>query len=80
MKIESTIDRQGRTTIPAAIRALLDAKPRDRLQWNSVGSGLLHVQLRRGSVGKVSSTKKRGGHVAESIVAVTDKSRGLISG
>ena len=62
MKIESKIDRQGRTTIPAAVRALLVAKPGDRLHWQVLGSGLLHAQLHRRPVGTARFPKKKRDH------------------
>jgi AbrB family looped-hinge helix DNA binding protein len=44
--IESTITAKGQTTVPADIRALVDAKPGTRLVWSVMPDGAIIVRAK----------------------------------
>lgn len=48
--IESTITAKGQTTVPAEIRALIDAKPGTRLVWSAMPDGSLVVRAKNRSI------------------------------
>ncbi|MFO1341045.1 MAG: type II toxin-antitoxin system PrlF family antitoxin [Burkholderiaceae bacterium] len=47
---ESTITAKGQTTVPADIRALVQAKPGTRLVWSVMPDGTILVRAKSGSV------------------------------
>ena len=47
---ESTITVKGQTTVPADIRALVDAKPGTRLVWSVMPDGTIIVRAKTKSV------------------------------
>lgn len=47
---ESTITAKGQTTVPADIRALVDAKPGTRLVWSAMPDGTLIVRVKSKSI------------------------------
>ncbi|WP_374437598.1 AbrB/MazE/SpoVT family DNA-binding domain-containing protein [Inhella sp.] len=47
---ESTITAKGQTTVPADIRALIDAQPGTRLVWSAMPDGTLIVRAKSQSV------------------------------
>lgn len=47
---ESTITAKGQTTVPADIRALVDAKPGTRLVWTAMPDGTIIVRAKTKSV------------------------------
>lgn len=47
---ESTITAKGQTTVPADIRALVDAKPGTRLVWSVMPDGTIIVRAKTKSV------------------------------
>ena len=65
---ESTITAKGQTTVPADIRALVDAKPGTRLVWSAMPDGTIIVRAKTKSVldmaGMLKAPKtKNGKHV-----------------
>jgi antitoxin PrlF len=47
---ESTITAKGQTTVPAEIRALVDAKPGTRLVWSAMPDGTIVVRAKTQSI------------------------------
>jgi AbrB family looped-hinge helix DNA binding protein len=47
---ESTITAKGQTTVPAEIRALMDAKPGTRLVWSVMPNGTVIVRPKSKSI------------------------------
>jgi AbrB family looped-hinge helix DNA binding protein len=47
---ESTITAKGQTTVPADIRALMDAKPGTRLVWSAMPDGTIIVRAKTKSI------------------------------
>ena len=47
---ESTITAKGQTTVPADIRALVDAKPGTRLVWSVMPDGTIIVRAKTRSI------------------------------
>ncbi|KQV47993.1 AbrB family transcriptional regulator [Pelomonas sp. Root1217] len=47
---ESTVTAKGQTTMPAEIRALVDAKPGTRLVWSAMPDGTLIVRVKSKSI------------------------------
>jgi AbrB family looped-hinge helix DNA binding protein len=47
---ESTITTKGQTTVPADIRALVDAKPGTRLVWSVMPDGTIVVRAKTKSI------------------------------
>lgn len=47
---ESTITAKGQTTVPADIRALVDAKPGTRLVWSAMPDGTIIVRAKTKSI------------------------------
>jgi AbrB family looped-hinge helix DNA binding protein len=47
---ESTITAKGQTTIPADIRALMQAKPGTRLVWSAMPDGTVIVRAKSKSI------------------------------
>jgi AbrB family looped-hinge helix DNA binding protein len=47
---ESTITAKGQTTVPADIRALMDAKPGTRLVWSVMPNGTVIVRAKSKSI------------------------------
>ncbi len=47
---ESTITTKGQTTVPADIRALVDAKPGTRLVWSVMPDGTIIVRAKSKSI------------------------------
>lgn len=56
--IESTITAKGQTTVPAEIRALVNAKPGTRLVWSAMPDGTLIVRVKSRSVLDMSGLLK----------------------
>jgi AbrB family looped-hinge helix DNA binding protein len=48
--IQSTVTAKGQTTVPAEIRALVDAKPGTRLVWSAMPDGTLIVRVKSKSI------------------------------
>jgi len=48
--IESTITAKGQTTVPADIRAFVDAKPGTRLIWSAMPDGTIIVRAKTKSI------------------------------
>jgi AbrB family looped-hinge helix DNA binding protein len=66
---ESTITAKGQTTVPADIRALVDAKPGTRLVWSAMPDGTIIVRAKTKSIldmaGMLKAPKaKSGKHVS----------------
>ena len=47
---ESTITAKGQTTVPADIRALVQAKPGTRLVWSAMPDGTIIVRAKTKSI------------------------------
>ncbi|MBB4844049.1 AbrB family looped-hinge helix DNA binding protein [Paucibacter oligotrophus] len=47
---ESTLTAKGQTTVPAEIRALVDAKPGTRLVWSVMPDGTIVVRAKTKSI------------------------------
>lgn len=47
---ESTITLKGQTTVPADIRAFIDAKPGTRLVWSAMPDGTVIVRAKTKSI------------------------------
>lgn len=47
---ESTITAKGQTTVPADIRALVDARPGTRLVWSAMPDGTIIVRAKTRSI------------------------------
>lgn len=47
---ESTLTAKGQTTVPADIRALMQAKPGTRLVWSAMPDGTVIVRAKTGSI------------------------------
>lgn len=47
---ESTITSKGQTTVPADVRALVDAKPGTRLVWSVMPDGTIIVRAKSRSI------------------------------
>jgi antitoxin PrlF len=47
---ESNITAKGRTTVPADIRALVDAKPGTRLVWSAMRDGTVIITVKTKSI------------------------------
>jgi antitoxin PrlF len=47
---ESTVTAKGQTTMPAEIRALVDARPGTRLVWSAMPDGTLIVRVKSKSI------------------------------
>lgn len=47
---ESTITAKGQTTVPADVRALVDAKPGTRLVWSVMPDGTIIVRAKTRSI------------------------------
>jgi len=47
---ESTITSKGQTTVPAEVRALVDAKPGTRLVWSVTPDGTIIVRAKTKSI------------------------------
>jgi AbrB family looped-hinge helix DNA binding protein len=50
MSIESTVTAKGQTTVPADIRALVDARPGTRLLWSVMPDGTIIVRAKTKSI------------------------------
>jgi len=50
MSIESTITAKGQTTVPADIRAFVDARPGTRLVWSAMPDGTIIVRAKTKSI------------------------------
>ncbi|THF65887.1 AbrB family transcriptional regulator [Pseudothauera nasutitermitis] len=63
---ESTITAKGQTTVPARIRALIDAAPGTRLVWHVMPDGGLIVRAKTKSILDLAGTLQApaGRHVA----------------
>jgi AbrB family looped-hinge helix DNA binding protein len=48
--IESTITAKGQTTVPADIRAFVDARPGTRLIWSAMPDGTIIVRAKTRSI------------------------------
>jgi AbrB family looped-hinge helix DNA binding protein len=48
--IESTITAKGQTTVPADIRARIDARPGTRLIWSAMPDGTIIVRAKTRSI------------------------------
>ena len=55
---ESTITLKGQTTVPADIRALMDAKPGTRLVWSAMPDGTVIVRAKTKSVLEMAGALK----------------------
>jgi antitoxin PrlF len=64
---ESTLTAKGQTTVPAEIRALVDAKPGTRLVWSAMPDGTIIVRVKSKSIadmaGMLKSVKRKRVHV-----------------
>lgn len=47
---ESTITAKGQTTVPAEIRAFVDARPGTRLVWSAMPDGTIIVRAKTRSI------------------------------
>jgi antitoxin PrlF len=54
-----TMDARGRTTVPADIRALIEAEPGTRLVWSVVSDGLITVRAQSKSRRALENLRKR---------------------
>ncbi len=63
---ESTITAKGQTTVPADIRALVDAQPGTRLVWSAMPDGTIIVRAKTRSIIDLASMLKppKGKHVS----------------
>ena len=63
---ESTITAKGQTTVPADIRALVDAQPGTRLVWSAMPDGTIIVRAKTRSIIHLASMLKapKGKHVS----------------
>ena len=63
---ESTITAKGQTTVPAAVRAQVHAKPGTRLVWSVAPDGTIIVRAKTKSILDMAGMVKapRGKHVA----------------
>ncbi len=63
---ESTITAKGQTTVPADIRALVDAKPGTRLVWSAMPDGTIIVRAKTKSILDMAGMLKapKGKHVS----------------
>jgi antitoxin PrlF len=63
---ESTITAKGQTTVPADIRALVDAKPGTRLVWSVMSDGTIIVRAKTKSILDMAGMMKapKGKHVS----------------
>jgi len=50
MPVESTVTAKGQTTIPADIRAFVDAGPGTRLVWSAMPDGTIIVRAKAKSI------------------------------
>jgi AbrB family looped-hinge helix DNA binding protein len=66
MNAVSHINERGRTTVPAAIRRAIGAKPGDRLRWAITQDGKLTLHLRLPAT-KEASLNRANAHVYGSI-------------
>lgn len=55
---ESTITLKGQTTVPADIRALMDAKPGTRLVWSAMPDGTVIVRAKTKSILEMAGALK----------------------
>ena len=55
---ESTITLKGQTTVPADIRALIDAKPGTRLVWSAMPDGTVIVRAKTKSILEMAGSLK----------------------
>ncbi len=55
---ESTITSKGQTTVPAEIRALVDAKPGTRLVWSAMPDGTIIVRAKTRSLADMAGLLK----------------------
>lgn len=55
---ESTITLKGQTTVPADIRALMDAKPGTRLVWSAMPDGTVIVRAKTKSILEMAGSLK----------------------
>ncbi len=55
---ESTIGAKGQTTVPADIRALIDAKPGTRLVWSVMPDGTIIVRAKTRSLRQMAGILK----------------------
>ncbi len=55
---ESTITSKGQTTVPADIRALVDAKPGTRLVWSVMPDGTIIVRAKTRSLREMAGMLK----------------------
>jgi antitoxin PrlF len=64
---ESTLTAKGQTTVPAEIRALVDAKPGTRLVWSAMPDGTIIVRVKSKSIadmaGMLKPVKRKRVHV-----------------
>ncbi|WP_374193466.1 AbrB/MazE/SpoVT family DNA-binding domain-containing protein [Trinickia mobilis] len=56
--IESRIDTWGRTTVPAAVRKTLGAKPGTRLAWHVMPDGYVLVRAKSTSILELAGIPK----------------------
>jgi antitoxin PrlF len=63
---ESTITAKGQTTVPADIRAVMDAKPGTRLVWSAMADGTVIVRAKSKSILDLAGMPKapKGKHVS----------------
>ncbi len=63
---ESTITAKGQTTVPASIRALMDARPGTRLVWSAMPDGTIIVRAKSRSIVDMAGMLKapQGKHVS----------------
>ena len=55
---ESTITLKGQTTVPADIRALMDAQPGTRLVWSAMPDGTVVVRAKTKSILEMAGSLK----------------------
>ena len=55
---ESTITLKGQTTVPADIRAFIDAKPGTRLVWSPMPDGTVIVRAKTKSILEMAGSLK----------------------
>jgi antitoxin PrlF len=55
---ESTITLKGQTTVPADIRAFIDAKPGTRLVWSAMPDGTVIVRAKTKSILEMAGSLK----------------------
>ncbi|WP_081255969.1 AbrB/MazE/SpoVT family DNA-binding domain-containing protein [Pandoraea pnomenusa] len=56
--VQSRIDARGRTTVPAAVRKALGAKPGTRLTWLLMPDGYILVRAKSGSILELAGALK----------------------